>query len=95
MATAMKFALVIIGQRTRKVGFSIGSKQKDLFEPIRKKFADIGQFTDKISYLQLWDKEFEEFVDLDDEDEIPASSKIKVVLKVRSRKAKKKKTKPE
>ena len=79
----MKFALVSIKQRNRKVGFSIGSKQKDLIKPIQEKFADIGQFMDRISHLQLWDEEFRDFVDIDNEAEIPASSKIRVVLKVR------------
>ena len=76
--------LVSVGQNKRRVTFT-GSKKNDLFAPIQETFCDVFQsLTQEISHLQLWDNDFEDFVDLDDQDEIQHKSKIKVILKVRS-----------
>ena len=76
-----KVVLVSIGQRNKKVSF-IGSKKKDLYGPIQEKFIDIFQNGQEISHLQLWSNDFQEYVDLEEEDEIANSTKIRAVLKV-------------
>ena len=86
MATKGKelVVLVSIGQNKRKVTVT-GFKKNNLLAPIQETFCDVFQsLMQDISHLQLWDKEFEDFVDLDDQDEIAHGSKIKVILKVRS-----------
>ena len=85
MATKEKQSVVLvsIAQYKRRVTIT-GSKKNHLFAPIQEKFGDVFRSIQEISHLQLWDKEFEDFVDLDDQDEISHGSKIKVILKVRS-----------
>ncbi len=75
-----KLVLVVIGEHKRKVSFT-GSSLEELIEAIENKFADCISSCCRNSHLQMFDKVFEEYVDLTDVSEIEDKSKLRAVRK--------------
>ncbi len=74
-----KLVLVVIGEHQRKVSFT-GSSLEELNEAIENKFEDCISSC-RISHLQIFDKDFEEYVDLTDVSEIEDKSNLRAVRK--------------
>ncbi len=74
-----KLVLVVIGEHKRKVSFT-GSSLEELNEAIENKFEDCISSC-RNSHLQIFDKDFEEYVDLTDVSEIEDKSKLRAVRK--------------
>ena len=84
-----KEALVFLEGNNRKVAFSGSSMQlKHLIAAIGERFEDVlRRKGGEISHLQMWDKDYEEYVDIEDVTAVQNKCKIKAVLKVLLEKA--------
>ncbi len=74
-----KLVLVTIRGRKRRVSFT-GSSLKELNEAIENEFADCIPNCCRNCHLQIFDKDFEEYVDLTDVSEVENKCKLSVVL---------------
>lgn len=78
----MAVKVLVSVEQNKKMVFFDGSSIQELVEVVTRTFADSIPNSSKISHLQRWDKDFEEYVIITDIFEIENKSKLRAVLKV-------------
>ncbi len=75
-----KLVLVAIGEHNIRVSFT-GSSLEELYKAIENEFADCIPSSCRISHLQIFDEDFEEYVYLKNVSEVKHMSRLRAVLK--------------